>query len=74
MLCLIKPTIETLSHYLASHPELKIPDPEATARILIGSLVHFMMTQEMMYGKDIIPMESDRLIDALIHLILKSNE
>ncbi|MBW4633958.1 MAG: TetR/AcrR family transcriptional regulator [Iphinoe sp. HA4291-MV1] len=70
--CLIQPTIETLKSYLASHPELKIPDPEATAQILVGSLVHFAMSQEMMNGKEILPMKSDRLIDALIHLILKS--
>ncbi|NMG06490.1 TetR/AcrR family transcriptional regulator [Brasilonema sp. UFV-L1] len=69
---LVKPTIETLGQYLAFHPELKIPDPEATARIIVGSLVHFVMTQEMMGAKEMIPMESDRLIDALIHLILKS--
>ncbi|MEC4887746.1 MAG: TetR/AcrR family transcriptional regulator [Scytonema sp. PMC 1070.18] len=68
-----KPVIETLSQYLASHPELKIADPEATARILIGSLVNFVMTQEMMYGKEIMPMESERLIDTLIDMILKSN-
>jgi TetR/AcrR family transcriptional regulator, regulator of autoinduction and epiphytic fitness len=72
--CLIKPTIEILTDYLATHPELKIPDSEATARIIVGSLVHFVMTQEMMNGKEIIPMESDRLIDALIHLILNSDK
>jgi TetR/AcrR family transcriptional regulator, regulator of autoinduction and epiphytic fitness len=65
-----KPAIETISKYLAAHPELKIPDPEATARILIGSLVYFVTTQEIMHGKDIIPMEGDRLIDALTHLIV----
>ncbi|MEA5515193.1 TetR/AcrR family transcriptional regulator [Nodularia sp. UHCC 0506] len=65
-----KPAIETITKYLASHPELKIPDPEATARILIGSLVHFVITQEIMHGKEIIPMEGDRLIDALTHLIV----
>ncbi|BAT53303.1 transcriptional regulator [Nostoc sp. NIES-3756] len=65
-----KPAIETISKYLASRPELNIPDPEATARILIGSLVHFVMTQEIMHGKDIMPMESDRLIDALTYLII----
>jgi TetR/AcrR family transcriptional regulator, regulator of autoinduction and epiphytic fitness len=65
-----KPAIETISKYLASRPELNIPDSEATARILIGSLVHFVMTQEIMHGKDIMPMESDRLIDALTHLII----
>jgi hypothetical protein len=37
---------------------------------LIGSLVHFVITQEIMHGKDIMPMESDRLIDALTHLIV----
>ncbi|CEJ45714.1 TetR/AcrR family transcriptional regulator [Umezakia ovalisporum] len=69
-----KPSIETISKYLAAHPELKIPDPEATARILIGSLVHFVITQEIMHGKDIIPMKSDRLIDALTHLIVNCAE
>ncbi len=42
-----------LTTYLASHPELQLPDPEATARIFI-------------------PMERDRLIDGLLHLILRS--
>ncbi|MEA5564925.1 TetR/AcrR family transcriptional regulator [Anabaena sp. UHCC 0399] len=69
-----KPAIETISKYLASRAELKIPDPEATARILIGSLVHFVITQEIMHGKDIMPMESDRLIDALTHLIVNCAE
>ncbi|MDZ7966503.1 MULTISPECIES: TetR/AcrR family transcriptional regulator [unclassified Nostoc] len=67
---MIKPVAETLTHYLAA-PELKIPDPEATARILLGALVHFHITQNVMHGQDIIPMESDRLIDALTHLINK---
>lgn len=69
---LTKPGIERLTQYLASHPELKLPDPEATARIFIGSLVYFQLTQEMMHGKEIIPMERDRLIDGLLQLILRS--
>jgi TetR/AcrR family transcriptional regulator of autoinduction and epiphytic fitness len=67
---LAKPGIERLTQYLASHPELKLPDAEATARIFIGSLVYFQLTQHMMHGKDIIPMERDRVIDGLLHLIL----
>ncbi len=69
-----KPAIETISKYIASCSELNIPDPEATARILIGSLVHFVITQEIMHGKDIMPMEGDRLIDALTHLIVNCAE
>ncbi|MGB7892569.1 MAG: TetR/AcrR family transcriptional regulator [Microcoleus sp.] len=67
---LAKPGIDRLAEYLASHPELKLPDPEATARIFIGSLVYFQLMQEMMHGKEIVPMERDRLIDGLLHLIL----
>ncbi|WP_373524910.1 TetR/AcrR family transcriptional regulator [Nostoc sp.] len=69
-----KPVLETLSRYLTAHPELKIIDPKATAMVFIGSLVHFHIAQNVMHGKDIIPMESDRLIDALTHLILNCNE
>jgi TetR/AcrR family transcriptional regulator of autoinduction and epiphytic fitness len=68
---LAKPTIETLTHYFQSHPKLKVEDPEATVRVMIGSLVYFLILQEMMHGKDIIPLESDRLVNTLVNLITK---
>ncbi len=64
-----KPIIEVLSQYLASCSELKLPDPEVAARVFIGTLVHFVIIQEMLHGKDILPMERDRFIDSLIYLI-----
>lgn len=69
--CMVKPVLETLTKYLASRPELDIPDPEATARIAIGALVHYVMTQEIMHAKDIIPMDKERVVDAFMYLILK---
>ncbi|WP_017651845.1 TetR/AcrR family transcriptional regulator [Fortiea contorta] len=69
---MIKPTLEALSQYLKAYPELNIPDPEATARILLGTLVYFHITQEVMHGKDILPMAGDRVIDAITHLIISS--
>ncbi|MFQ4141651.1 TetR/AcrR family transcriptional regulator [Chlorogloeopsis sp. ULAP02] len=69
---MMKPIFETLSQYLASHPELKIADPEAVARIIVGSLVHFHITQDVLHGKDIISMEGDRILDTMIDLIMKS--
>jgi AcrR family transcriptional regulator len=66
---LAKPGITTLTQYLQSHPQLKIADPEAAARIMVGSLVYFLMLQEMLHGKDILPLESDRLINTLTDLI-----
>lgn len=67
-----KPTIDLLSGYLASCTELNIPDPEATARILVGALIHYMQLQEMMHGKEIMPFERDRLLDSLMHLVFST--
>lgn len=67
---LVKPTVDTLQRYLASHPELNISDSEATARIIVGSLVHFVMTQKMMHGSDVLPMDTHRITDSLIDLLL----
>lgn len=58
-----------LRQYFTHCPHLKLSDPEATARIFIGALVHFLIVQEMMHGKDLMPLERDRLIDNLVHLI-----
>ncbi|MBD2773889.1 TetR/AcrR family transcriptional regulator [Iningainema tapete] len=65
-----KSSLEDLSQFLASCTELNISDPQATARIFVGTLVHFILVQEVLHGKDIVPMERDRLIDNLINLIV----
>lgn len=59
-----------LCQYFTTCPQLKVSDPEATARIFIGTLVHFLIVQEMLHGKDIVPMERDRLIGNLVNLIV----
>lgn len=59
-----------LRQYFENCPHLKLADPEATARIFMGSLVHFVIIQEMLHGKDIMPMEKERLIDNLIEAIV----
>ena len=66
---LAKPAIEILTQYFKSHPELNLPDEEATVRIFMGSLIYYIMLQELLHGKEIVPLERDRLIDTLTHLI-----
>ena len=68
---LAKPAIDTLTEYFTAHPELKLDDPEATVRVMIGTLVYFVMLQEMLHGKDILPLENERLVDTLSDLITK---
>lgn len=59
-----------LCHYFTNCPDLNLPDPAATARIFVGAIVHFLIVQEMLHGKDIVPMERDRIIDRLIDMIV----
>lgn len=63
-----KKIFQHLLKYLKSHEEMGLPDPEAAARVFIGTLVHFVIIQDMLHAKEIMPMESDRLIDTLIYL------
>lgn len=69
-----KPLLERLSFYLASQPQLQLPDPMVTARVFVGSIVHYLITQKILYGDEILPLESDRMIDGLINLIMASDE
>jgi aspartate carbamoyltransferase regulatory subunit len=43
------------------------------ARMFMGTLVFFLMTSEVMGGKDIIPIERDYLVDNLINMIMKQS-
>ncbi|PPS44380.1 TetR family transcriptional regulator [Chroococcidiopsis sp. TS-821] len=59
-----------LSAYFEAHPELNIADTEATARIFLGSLVAFVLAQEVLHGKYTMPMQKERLISSLINCVL----
>ena len=65
-----KPTQEALTHYLAACPSLNLPDPAVAARMFMGTVIYFFMTQELLHGWDIIPMGRDRLVDRLVELIM----
>lgn len=71
---LAKPAIERLTQYFKSHPELNLPDEEAVVRVFMGTLVYYMILQELMHGKDLVPLESERLINTLTHLITAARD
>ncbi len=68
-----KSVLKDLTELFESHSELNLPDAEVAARIFMGTFMHFVMTSEVLHGKDIMPIERDRLIDNLIYL-LTSNQ
>jgi AcrR family transcriptional regulator len=59
-----------LSEYVAAHPELHSPHPEATARIFVGALISHVMTQRLLHGEAIAPIDQDIVVDTLIQTIL----
>ena len=69
-----KPNLDFLTQYFATHPQLQLADPEVTARMFTGTLIHFMMQRNLLHGETIVPMERDRLVDGLIDLLLHTND
>ncbi|WP_416667760.1 hypothetical protein [Egbenema bharatensis] len=51
---------------------MHLPDPEATARVILGTIAYYIILQEVMHGKDILPMERDRVIDSLVFLVTRT--
>lgn len=67
----IQPICRLLSSYFKSHPELNVSDPEAMTQVFFGSLSAFILSQELLYGKCIMPMDNDRLINNLVQVCYK---
>lgn len=67
----IKRGIQMLSQYFDNHPELEIRDSQATARIFCGSFISYIISQEILHGKEIIQFDVERLVDQLIAQILR---
>lgn len=61
-----------LRDYFVAHPELHLSDPEATARIFMGSLISYVLTQNILHGDAIAPMNPDLMIDCLVDTVVRS--
>lgn len=66
-----KPVLEKLTCLFTHHPDANAVDPEVSARIFGGSIIHYMITQEVLHGRDIVPMERDRFINGLVDVLVK---
>lgn len=71
---LSKPGIQALTEYLKKCPAFDFPDPEATARVAIGAIVHHSLLQHILHGAEIIPMEPERIVAALEYLLFPQDK
>lgn len=65
--------LSSLKDYLGTQSGLNLKDPEATARIFIGSLVHYVIFQELLYAKEVVPFARERMIQGLVDLIVNDS-
>lgn len=63
---------QALSHYFKSHPDLQMADPEMISRIFFGSLVSFVLSQAVLHGDQVMPIQKERLLDNLIGAVLNA--
>ncbi len=66
-----KPCFELLQSYFDEHPEFEFTDSQPIAQIVIGSVVYMMLTQHILHGKDILPLNKERFIETLVNLLVK---
>ncbi|MGK7906941.1 MAG: TetR/AcrR family transcriptional regulator [Synechococcus sp.] len=62
-------SLKAISRYFERTPTLNLPDPEVAARLFIGTLIHYVLFQEVLSGKEFLPMERDRLVSGVVHLL-----
>lgn len=61
---------EIIAEFFQQHPELGFTDSEAAAQIFIGSLVSYVLAQEIFYGKENFVLERDRMVESLLTVML----
>jgi len=63
-----------LTKYLDDCPDLNLTDSEAIAHIFVNSLIHHILTQEILQGKKVIPISNDRIVNNLMTMIQFNQE
>ena len=65
---LSKVGIDRLTRLFEQHPQFEFEDPEAIARIVIGSIVHYKLMQDILHGQEIMPFDVERIVSSLLDL------
>lgn len=71
---LVKPAVDKIAEYIVASEHMRFKDPEAAARVIHGSLVYFIISQELLQCKHVMPISRDRLVESLVDLVLFAAE
>ena len=62
-------SLQLVGNYLRQHPELNLLDADVAARIFIGTIINFILFSEILYGKEVLPMAGERLVEGLVIML-----
>lgn len=66
--------IAAFTDILKTYPALKGRDVEAITRIITGSLIAHVLTQYILHGHRVVPMERERIINSVVDLVLPPDQ
>ncbi len=66
--------MKVIQSYFEMHPELRVRDTQALTGVVGGSLMAHLIQQELLRGKEIVPMDINSLADTLADLITRPKQ
>lgn len=61
---------QVLTDYLIAHPQVTVPDPEVRSHIFFGSLVAYILSHQVLHGRELLNIAETALLDSLVTLVL----
>lgn len=55
--------------FFENHPELPVKSPLSLALVIGGSMMSYLIQQELLYGKEVMPVELDDVADTIAELL-----
>jgi len=65
----VRPVLALIVSRINGQKEYKFSDPEAFARVFIGTIVNHCLQQHILHGRELLPFEPRRLVDELVAIV-----
>ncbi|HEY9732206.1 MAG TPA: TetR/AcrR family transcriptional regulator [Drouetiella sp.] len=65
----VHPVLTLIVERIKAQKTYKFDDPEAFARVFIGTVVNHCLQQHILHGKELLPFNAARLVDELVALV-----
>jgi AcrR family transcriptional regulator len=65
----VRPVLALIVSRLKNEKGYKFDDPEAFARVFLGTIVNHCLQQHVLHGKELLPFDAPRLVDELVAIV-----